>query len=534
MREIKKIMGLLVAAIMLFAMVIPAVHAADDGSITITNATPGQTYATYKIFDAQLEDTANGGGGIVYFASEAQKTWYEAQAANPFRFPAQNNAGSFYVEKKDEVTDQQVIEFLQSFINSEKVIDPGFAAQITQQGGEQKPAEGVDQVVFNNLPYGYYLITSSLGATVTVTSTNKDVEVKDKNQQPTWPDEPDPEKPGTAGKIIVNSDISNKVSTSDYGEEVQFKISVNATNYTGKKMITEYTIEDVIDAGFDYKLNSTAFEPVVKIGGNTLTQDTDYTLEWTPDTRTFKVVIPWIDAEKNFKYKNPSTITVEYSAILNEKAVIAGAGNKNTAKFSYKDEENEVHENPPEETVTYTYAIAVNKTDKTGAGLAGAEFTVSRNGVNLKFAEEAPGTGVYAVSTAEGASEKILSPDGGVILIKGLKKGTYQLIETVAPDGYNPLTGSAEITVGGENQSYSTSYTVYYDANGQVTQEVTEHQANVTVSAEAALLNIVNFAGTQLPSTGGMGTALFYLVGAALVAGALAILIFRRKKGRTE
>lgn len=505
MKRIRKISSVFVAVLMMAITVIPAFAAEQTGlgTITISNATIGKDYSIYKIFDANPSGTD---GQVAYTTDESMKNAIEnAQGGSGLFTFTKNTSGTYNVEAK--ASDEAIIAFLQKAVTT-----LGLTPVKTQQ------ATSVT-VEFKDIAYGYYLVTSSLGSVVTVDSTNKTVTVIDKNQQgPSWKDE---------GKTIVDSDVKNSktVSTGFYGDTVKYKISVDTTNYDGAKKILEYYIKDTLGNGLSYQKDTVK----VTVGSVDLTANEDYTITYLNSDQRFKITIPWYE-NNEFKYGSPSNITVTYSATIDKDAVIAGAGNKNTASFGYKDDScDEIHESTEKTTTTYTFALAIKKVDVKGAALSGAHFKIG----SLGGVKQADGTYTYTSNKqAEGYTTDFVSDDKGLIIVRGVAAGTYTATETKAPAGFNLLTDTVDITASVESKStYTTTIITYLDKDGNVVEsQVSEGSVKKTETCvPVSAVNIVNKAGTELPSTGGMGTTLFYIIGAVLVIGAGVLMITRKR-----
>ena len=220
-----------------------------------------------------------------------------------------------------------------------------------------------------------------------------------------------------------------------------------------------------------------------------------------------------------------TTITITYSAELNENAEVGLEGNPNESKLSYGVADSTTGKpsgtTPPSKTTTYTWDVDVfkytNKTTEEGesakteeVALAGAKFTLSKNsdGTN-PIALVSEGNNVYRVAkTGEtGTVTEITTDTTGTFTIQGLDADTYYLTETAAPAGYNKLADAVTIVIG---------------ENGVV---------NGTTEAPQGVdeVKVLNQSGTELPSTGGMGTTLFYVLGSVLVVGAVVLLVTRKR-----
>lgn len=548
MKTFKKVFAFMLAAIMVLAMTCTAFAAEGTGNITISNPTKDCTYDAYKIFDAN----PSGSTSIAYTATAAQVEEFNKLADVPFTF-TENVEGTYNVSKKDGVADQAVIDFFYTTDSEgKKVVN---TALLTQIGAQKVNTESLElaedaavnaTLTFNNVPYGYYLITSSLGAVVTIDSTNTNVTVVDKNQSgPTWDGD---------GKTIVTTTGDTETlltsNSANYGDTVDFRISVNTTNYDGADPINFYYVKDQLDTGLSYVMENGAVKAVVKVGDQILTAGTDYTFTAVPaegKATGFNIVIPWAG-----KYASPNKITVDYSATLDKGADIEtgnndGDGFKNTANFTYTTGTGTTPSNDPpytdtntKTTHTYTYALAIQKLDgKTGTALAGAEFTIA--GLNATGEN-----GVYEYDT-NGTVTTFVTNNSGQIIIKGVKAGDYVVTETKAPAGYNVLNGTVTVSaVMSKETVYTKTETVYYNAKGEViTKEeydsLTEDKkgtapdgglTKVEYTVPVTSIIVPNLAGTELPSTGGIGTTIFYVVGGLLVAGAGILLVTRKRMSR--
>lgn len=528
MKNAKKLASLLLALVMVFCLT-TAAFAANDGSITISNATVGKDYTAYKVFDLTYSGSAV---AYSYTKTGESDALYNALTGegSPFTLASTTTANKFNVSIKDGKTAADISAFLTA--------NKGLLTLV-----ETKEAAG-SEVKFEGLAYGYYYITSSLGSVVTIDSTLKNVTVIDKNQGPTWDNEPgDGDETGgdnNPGKVIMENGHKKVVNSASYGDTVDFNISVNATAYVGTALATHYYISDTLADGF-----SPAKNIVVKVGDETLTAGTDYTLTQTGNS--FEIDVPFGE-----KYGSNAVISVSYSATVENDAVIAGTGNLNTANYTYKTDSSfdpndpgydpkdpgdqgdkkPYDENNKKTTKTYVYALGIKKVDPAGKALTGAEFSVTDSEGNVIKATGA--AGVYEYS-ASGTVSQFATDENGVLIIKGLKAGTYTVKEEVAPAGFNLLGSTVDVTAAiSETNTYTSEITTYYDADGNVTDTKTENKTTTTVSTNVVPLVVVNNSGTELPSTGGVGTTLFYILGGLLVTGAVVLLVAKKRMSGAE
>lgn len=490
MKHTKKFAGFLLALVMVLALSVTA-FAADDGSITIENAVVGQTYNIYKM----LNVTISSAGDYSYtIETEWEDFFNEAKEGN----------GTAYV----------TVEGSSVSWNDNGPNNTAAFATLAKAYAENKGIEAVDSkkatdttVKFENLGLGYYLVDSTLGSLCSLDTTTPDVTIKEKNEEP-------------SNKKEVQEDSTSdwgQVNDADIGQTVKFKNTIIAKeNHEG------YVFHDKMD-GLDFDATSIVItndkEGTEK---RIYTADTDYTVEQTglTDGCTFHVVFT-----EDFcsKLNNGDVIIISYSATVNENAVIAGDGNKNESKLSYGNENKS--ETKPSVTRTYVWSFDVLKY---GHGdeknvLQGAEFILLKYG-NTDQADNEKKIAIFSqngnnyklerwedyVEEKEFDNSTLVSDKDGKINILGLDASTYYLKETKAPDGYNPLNEDVRVSV------YSPGYE-YIEGNQQIMKPV------------SLTAKVNNESGSKLPSTGGMGTTIFYVLGTILLVGSAVLLITRRR-----
>ena len=498
MKHARKLASLLLALVMVFALATTA-FAQDvtvtggTGSITISNAAKGETYTIYKLFDA----TVNADGTSIAYTGTIP------ESLNTYFTKDENG----YISATSEATDGEIMSAGLKTALKEWTKTATAAATATSDGSA---------LTFKELAYGYYVVTTSQGdQLISVDSTMPDVAIVDKNSS----------TPKDLTKTASKDDVS-------IGDTVTYTVRFKTSNYYGAgedaREIVSYTIEDTLP-DFLEDVNVTSI--IVDNDGDDTTTDDRTTVTAQFDANK-KIVIDWYDEANNkFLYDNGATITITYTAKVTDKAAIAGNGNTNNVTVKWTTKGNTEPESGKLEEVKtiYTYAIALKKVNNEGKPLSGAVFEFP---FYVKSTPDTTdGAYIYAgTAPGEGLTNRIRTPKDGVIVVKGVASGSYTITEFKAPDGYNKLTGPVTVTAVKTN-STSTHTTVYLDKDGKVVDEsakVTEVKVDIANIAATALV-VVNKAGTELPSTGGMGTTVFYVLGSVLVLGAVVLLVTKKR-----
>ena len=503
MKHARKLASLLLALVMVFALATTAfaqeVPGTDgkEGSITISNAAKGETYTIYKLFDA----TVSADKTSIAYTGEIPTSLSTYFTADVNGYISANEAAK----------------------NGENMSDGLKAALKTWTADATATATAKSDgsaLTFKGLDLGYYVVTTSQGEQlISVDSTMKDVTIVDKNSS----------TPKGLSKTADSKDVS-------IGETVTYTVRFKTSNYYGAgteaKEILSYTIEDTLP---EFLSNVNVTSIIVDNDGSDTTTNDRATV--TAQFTNKKIVIDWYDEANNqFLYNNGATITITYTAVVTDTATIDGAGNTNKVTLTWTTKGG--NEPGPDKVETdetiFTYAIALKKVNNKGVALPDAVFEFP---FYVKSTADTDGAYIYAGTTAgEGLTNQITTPDSGVIVVKGVKTGTYEITEVTAPAGYNKLTAPVTVTATKTSQT-STHTTVYLDENGNTTETQTEKTTEVKVDINtiaATAVVVVNKAGTELPSTGGMGTTIFYVLGAVLVVGAGVLLVTKKRMNRNE
>lgn len=505
-KAIKKLLAALLAVAMLCAMAVPALAAdkasgaastTNNGTITIKNAVTNQTYTIYRILDLEYDQTNN---AYRYTAVAAWNAFINTRSSD---LKVDNATGTVTWVNSDKNNNSSAIQ------NFADAAGKWASDNTIANDGSQKASGST--VTFTDLPLGWYLVVSSLsnGAICSIGTTDKEVTINEKNGAPTVDKEVLEDSTNTYGKG----------NDADVGDTVTFRATIKVTDGDPKN----YVLHDKMSDGLTFKgITSVTRTNAGTSTSDTLNENTHYTLKQgagvTVDSNcTFEL------AFKENVLKPNDVVVVEYTAVINEKAVIGSAGNPNEATLEYKDGTR----GQPSSTKTYTWKIDIYKYFQDSIAvkkpLQGATFVLYRqNSSNIPVYAKISADKIEWVTEKEQATP-LTSDKEGKIAISRLDADTYYLEETKAPTGYNPLTSPIEIKIEHSTMNEtSASATITYKQQG------TEDSATNITSTENRV-EVENKTGTTLPSTGGMGTTLFYVIGGGLMVAAIVLLVTKKR-----
>ena len=533
MKLAKKLASLTLALVMILALSVPALASGGDtpaatgmegeltgGSITINDAMPGETYKAYQVLYLESYDADKG-----VYSYKANSAWEDCLKTNAAEYLAFDEQGYVTWKSNDGETQSDIDARAAAFAALLKTQLTGKTPAATQEAPAAAESAEYSTVTMGNLKLGYYLVDTTTGALCSLDTTNPTVEMEEKNEKPTI------EKKVQEDSKVSASDEEDtswgKVNDADIGQSVNFKTTV-----TAQAGATNYVVHDKMSTGL-------TFEGVTDITLNGTTVDEGaYEVKTSElgDDCTFHVVFKQAFCDT---LKAQDKIVISYSATVNGGAVVAGDGNPNETKLSY----GEKSETQWDKTVTYTWKMDVLKYGggNEGTPLADAQFVLLNNDKSkVATIEDGKVTGWENVPTA-GEDGKInwdakyvlKTGDDGKIAMEGLDADTYYLEEIKAPDGYNKLTGPVKIeikTTAGtvaEGQPAPLTHTVnYYSHTGKADAEYNAE------SVSTGTVKVNNNSGTELPSTGGIGTTIFYAVGGVLVLAAVILLVAKKRMAR--
>ena len=481
---VRKFGSLLLVLVMVLALNVSAFAAMqgtlDGGSITIKDAVPGQQYNAYQIL--YIESYNAEANAYSYKANSAWEAWLKTQTD----YVSFDDQG--YVTWVGEATAERA----QAFAQLAQAQAKNMAADASATAPDAAQGNTYSKVTFTNLKLGYYLIDSTLGTLCSIDTTNPTAEIEEKNEVPT--NEKKVEEDSNPG-------VYGKENDADIGQTVNFQSTIVA-----QKGAENYLFHDKMSEGLTF-----GSVTGITLNGNAVTAD-KYTVKTGKDVTdgcTFEVVFSKTFCDS--LAKNDS-IVISYTATVNENAVIGDVGNPNESKLSYGDASN-TKTTPPSTTTTYTWKLDVFKHNSDNKGLEGAKFVLARDeeGKNLISLIDKGGNSYrVAKDGEEGAITEITTDATGKFTVEGLDSDTYYLVETKAPAGYNTLKAPVKVEIG---EAGAVSYT-YGEA------------------VSTGEIKVLNQTGAELPSTGGMGTTMFYILGSVLVLGAAVVLITRKRMSK--
>lgn len=497
----KKLASLALTIIMVLALAVPAFAA--DTTVTINGGNEGATYSAYQIMSL-----VQSGDNYAYTVSSEWKA------------DLVQIAGITTDGKTDAAINNEIVEY---------VADQSAAADIRALAEELfekidgKSAQVSDQQSGFTVPQGYYLIVETskpgIGATKSLvmldTAGNTNVTITSKRETVTVEKKSD-------GKESVTANI---------GDHVPFTITATIPSNVALYDTYWFVIHDKLSAGLTYDADSA----VVKVDGADVTDDVTVTAPATADDELLVVLSQYITDNK--ATLGGKTVTVEYTATLNSNAVI-DAANPNDAYIVFSndpyhsaaggpadpddpdqpgdpsdpanpdDPDHPTGETPHDKVDVFTFDIDIFKYTGADQPLAGAEFQLTKTDGGKTYYATASGTeGNYKITgwtETAGDATKFVSPASGNIAVDGLKDGTYQLTETKAPAGYNLLANSIVVVIASDGK--------------------------VTVGGQdATQIKVENMSGNELPSTGGIGTTIFYTMGGLLAVGAAVLLVTKKR-----
>lgn len=496
----------LVAVVLAGVVAATPAYAVGTGKLTVTSGDAGFNGA--KVDAWQMFTATKNGSTYTFEVVESWKGFFTNTAEG---YPSIKDDENFnanasdYVRKLGDDNPAKVTNFAKKAAKWAK--DNTIA---TTQQATAEASGSTYTATFSNLEFGYYLVKpyasgekdDSVRGTdaMLINVVDDKASITLKNTYPT-----------------VDKKVENyKGNGAQVGDKVAFTLTSKVPDTSEFDHYT-FKLLDTLSQGLTFNNDAE-----IAIGSTELVAGTNYTVT-QPSTENNNTVT--FDLSSYIKPKTGTsaanagdTITVTYTATLNEKAETSttGNGNTNSAKVQYTNgpSTTDFGESTPSETHTYTFGFDLKKVDGDNQALAGAKFSLYKKGSTeaIQFVKTADGT--YRVATNADAGEKVTeveTPQNGIIKFTGLDDGEYTLKETQAPTDYNKADDT-EIKI-----------EAAYKKDG------TLNTWTVSNKGTDGYVTIVNRKGTLLPSTGGMGTVIFTVAGAAVVIAGVAWTIARRR-----
>lgn len=467
MKRTRKLASLLLALVMVFALATTA-FATEAGGTTTTTGT-----ITVANPVAEQTYTAYKIFDVVYDAAKEHYSYTIASTSEWF-----NTVSTYANDTTHGLTLTQVNggdTYVVTTGNGFSAPDFAVALKAAVNGMTGRPLSGdANSVSVSGLPLGYYFVASTSGALCNLTTTNPTVTIHDKNDMP----------------FEKTADQTNV----DVGQTVNYTVTGKVPDYTGFNAYT-YKVADTMSEGLTFKK-----DVKVTVGGADESTACTVAYDANENANSFTVTIPVMN------YQIGAEIKVTYSAVVNENAIAVVS--KNNAKLIYSNDPttDSTNESEPVIVNVYTSKIVIDKyeTGKETTKLPNAQFVLYKevtSGTSTLYYKWNADKKVEWVADMKDATV-VKTDENGAATFGGLANGDYYLVETKAPAGYNQLTEPYKVTVAGSDTD----------------------TAKLSVTAKVA-----NSTGTLLPSTGGMGTTIFYVLGAVLVVGAGVLLVTKKR-----
>ena len=538
MRSIKKLASVLLALVLVFSLGFTALADGETYTITITNEKSGHIYEAYQIFAGTLSDEGETLSDIVW----GNGVKYDDLIAALKTASEDSNSALYGLFPSTDANDDPITytAAMIAEIVADLVDDSAEAQEFAQIVSENldtaagNSTETASPYTISGLAAGYYLVKDQDGSVTADGDAYTDIILK------------------VVGNVtvVVKAEyptVEKEVDTdsASIGDTVTFTITgtiPDTSAYTSYTYIFTDTLSESLTFG---EIKSVQYGTIVSgeftsegdlpTAGVAGADDPIYTLVENGQELTITI--------NNAKALSQKAVVITYTATLNANAVIGGDGNTNTVVLEYSNNPNDdgTGVTTTETSKVFTFELDVTKVDGDSydAGsytkmLEGAEFRL----YYVEATDDPPAETIYYAqvdadgkvtgwTTDETDTSIVLTTDAdGKISVVGLATGTYFLEETKAPDGYNKLSDPIEVTI--EATYIDNDGDGAYDTVGTLKITVNGEESS-SVDLESVGMDVVNNSGSNLPSTGGIGTTIFYIVGGILVFGAVVLLITRKR-----
>lgn len=530
MKKLKKLAGILLALVMAMGLCVTA-FAANDSSIIISNSKDGYEYTAYQIFSGEYadgvlsnigwgsniaeDDQSNAIAAVVAITLDTAITIDGTETTTPFASckSAADIAAVLSGQGNDSEIAQKFADTIKSYVSG-----TGTASSHTLGSGTYE---------ITDLAAGYYLVETTIvptGGAYTryILAVAGNATANDKSSAPSVE-----KKVQETNDSTTDAAVWQDAADYDIGDSVPFKLTATLPTKYGEYSTYKLIFHDTLSAGLTYNNDVKVYVDDTEVYAD------DYSVSTETDGDGNTILTVTITNTKNLREASDETtvistsssskIIVTYSAKLNDNAVLGASGNPNKVYLEYSNNPNsggsgDTGKTPEDKVTVFTFELVVNKINTDGA-LTGAEFTLYKldGDSNDYKTVEVIGTDV----------------DISKFTFTGLDSGTYKLSETVTPAGYNTAADIyfkivADYDTTSDDPELKNL--IIQDLDGNTISGTSESfTVNITATTEQISTDVLNQKGNVLPSTGGIGTTIFYIVGSILVLGAVVLLITRRR-----
>lgn len=564
MKKTRRFASLATAAILAACAVVPATMSAlpvSAQTVTITQATGNaeadHTYSAYQIFKGTVVDGAltgidwnkdivNDGALLTALKGDTQLGKYFANCTSAAEVAAALNAK---VAGTEEGTETSVFAnngaLTQHFA---ELVKANLKDNVTASATSAKNGTSAELSITAD---GYYLIVDDTANLQTGAYSRYILTTVDADSDTTLSIAQKASSPTVVKKVKENTDVDdytytdargsqtdkdyNDVADYNIGDAVPFKLYGTMPSTIGDYEHYRYIFHDTLGTQFT----------APAVGDVTVKVDGKNAVGATVAIAGNEITVTFADIKDGNTITASSVVTVEYSAVLNKTAQIGLSGQENAVKLEYSNDSYwdgsgtpTTSKTPEDKVIVFTYELDVTKQDSvTDKKLKDAEFNL-KNAAD-KYAKVDENGYVTGWVDSEEAGSTLKSDENGLFKVIGLDDGTYTLTETKAPTGYNLLNAPVTLkldatTANGQNWDVFdatkalTDLTLTVDT-GAAQPAKTPGEGDSFGKYGVVETTVLNTSGSSLPSTGGIGTTIFYVAGGVLAVGAGVLLITKKR-----